>query len=207
MAYANITEVDNILGQALTSATNPNSQARRNLLTIGKVRDKNVIPDDIVNQYIQWASSEIDGILSQQYKTPFCEKVHFQTNLISDVSDYNSYIVLDRACALTAGDNIILTDGAVEERHIIDEVVGNAVFSTLDPIGYPFLTGTRLLHVKFPDPIAWIAVRLSAANIYDKYFAAQASPDVSEYGKHLRTQAQGKINDILKVFISILLKT
>ena len=197
MGYCTIGEVDNLLAQALTSATNSTSQARRNLLQIGKTRDKNSISDDIINQYIRWACQEIDSHFNQLYKVPFCEQVAFQTSLVSDITEYNSYLVLEKACSLSSGDQIILTDGTDEERHEIYEVIGNAVFSTLETISVPFAAGTRLLHVKFPDPVPWIAARLTAANVYDKYYSAQVSPNISDYGKFLRNQAMQKINSVL----------
>lgn len=197
MAYCGIPEIDSILAQSLTSATNPASQTRRNLLLIGKVRDKNVISDDIVNQYIQWASQEVDARLSALYKTPLGERVAFSTLLASDITEYNPYLVLEKSCALTPGDIVLVTDGITEERHIISEVIGNAIFNTVDPISYPFSTGSRVLNIKIPDPIPWITVRLAASQIYDKYFAAQVSPNTSDYGKELRKQANQKINDIL----------
>jgi len=197
MAYCSVSDIDNILAQSLTSATNPTSQAKRNLLQIGKVRDKNTISDDIVRSYIQDSSEEIDSTFNQLYTVPFCEVVVFETKLLSDLSDYNSYLVLKRACALASGDEIILKYEDVEERYTIDEVFGNAMFSTAEAISYPFPAGSRLLQIKFPDPIRWVASRLAAANLFDKYFSAEASPNVSEYGKLLRKQARQKINNVL----------
>lgn len=58
------------------------------------------------------------------------------------------------------------------------------------------MSGNRIIRVKFPDPIPWITIRLSAANLYDKFYSAQVSPNISDYGKFLREQARQKINDI-----------
>jgi hypothetical protein len=197
MGYCTITEIDSILAQSLTSATNPLSQQRRSLMQIGNVRDKNVIPDEIVEQYILWGGSEIDATLSELYETPFCEMADFESLLFSDITDYNNYVVIEKACPLTPGDTIVITNGVNEERHTIDEVVAPNVFSTIDPIQYEFQAGSRVLRVKFPDPIPWVCARVSAANIYDKYFAAQVSPAISDYGKLLRDQSRQKLNDIL----------
>lgn len=197
MGYCTITEVERLLGNALTSATDPTNQNRRNLLQIGKVRDKNSIPDSTVNQYIQWAGHEIDSTLSQMYRTPICEYADFQQNIFADVTEYNSYIILERNCPLSVGDIVILTQDGIEERHEIETVVGDGLFSTIDPIEYEFTSGARVIRVKFPDPLPWICSRLAASNVYDKYFAAQVSPNISEYGKFLRDQARQKINDLL----------
>lgn len=201
MAYCSIVDVDLVLAQALTSATNSTSQARRDLLQIGNVRDKNNISDITVNQYIRWADEEINAELSQVYNTPFCELADFETTLVSDVSEYMPYIepylVLEKNCALSIGDTVLITDGTEEERVQIEDEMGDGIYSVIPPITYPFLSGSRVIRLKFPDPIPWTSIRLAAGNIYDKYFAAQVSPNISEYGKSLRNQARQKINDIL----------
>jgi hypothetical protein len=201
MAYCTTADVDAVLAQALTSATYPTSQAKRNLLQIGNVRDKNNIPDSIVNQYIKWGDEEINAELSELYNTPFCETADFETTLVSDVSEYMPYIepylILEKNCALEIGDIILITDGTEEERVQIEDEIGDGIYSVYPPITYPFQSGTRVIRLKFPDPIPWVSVRLAAANVYDKYFAAQVSPNISDYGKLLRNQARQKINDIL----------
>lgn len=199
MGYCTIQEIDKILAQSLTSATSPTtgSTIRRNLLNIGAVRDKNVIPDSIVNQYIQWAGQEIDATLSQMYQTPVCELSDFETELATDIDEYNSYIVLCVDCPLAVGDQVIIIENGVEERHEIAEAIGDGIFATVDPIQFAFSFGARLLRIKFPDPLPWICARLAAANVYDKYFSAEVSPGVSKYGTYLRDQARQKLNDVL----------
>jgi len=41
----------------------------------------------------------------------------------------------------------------------------------------------------FPDPIPLVSARFAAANLYDKKFAAQVSPNMSQYGNTLRSMA------------------
>jgi len=197
MGYCTTTEVDNIIAQSLTSATDPVNQTRRNLLNIGSVRDKNVISDDIVQQFIRWSGQEIDAALSELYSTPLCELADFETTLAADIDEYNLYVILDKVAPLAVGDVILLADGDVSEKNEISEVVGDGVFEVAIPFDYEYSAGTRVLRLKYPDPIPWICSRLAAANIYDKYFASQASTNVSEYGDSLRKQARQKINDIL----------
>jgi hypothetical protein len=42
-----------------------------------------------------------------------------------------------------------------------------------------------------------ISARLTSANIYDKYFASQASPNMSDFGKTMRALATNSLNNIL----------
>jgi hypothetical protein len=197
--YCTITDLDHQLAQALTSATNASSQARRNLNQIGRVRDKNQIPDEIAEDFIRSAGNEIDSTLSGLYKVPFGEIADFEGKLFADITEYNFYIVLEKTSPLAKGDtvNLVTRDGTATERHVINEVIGNSVFSTIDPILFPFTVGSRILRVKYPDPIPWIAVRLACGNLFDKYFSAQVEPNISEYGKSLREQARSKLNDVL----------
>lgn len=200
MAYCTETDITRTIAQALTSATantTDNLGTYGNLMNIGNTLDKNLVSSDNIDYYIQLADSEIDAALSQLYVTPFCEKCDFETVLYSSIDEYNPYIVLERTCPLAAGDNIILTDGVHEERRQIDLVIDGTTFSTVSPIQYFFLEDTRILRVTYPPPIRFISARLASANIYDKYFSSESSPNTSNFGNQLRELAQGRLNDIL----------
>ena len=171
------------------------------LINIGNSLDTNLIKNDIVDQYIVWADEEINSTLSQLYSTPFCEKADFETCLLANIDDYNDLLTTAKACPFSVGDEVVLTDGTNEERHIIDSIVDdidNNIFETLEPIGFAFdADSTRVIRVKFPEPITLISSMLAASRIYDKYFASQSDPNVSEYGKYLRRQARVTLNNIL----------
>ena len=55
----------------------------------------------------------------------------------------------------------------------------------------------RVLRSSFPPPLNQISARYAASYIYDKYFAAQADPNTSDYGKEMRAISAGQLNDIL----------
>ena len=200
MGYCTETDVTRVIAQALTTATADTTDdlgTFSNLLNVGNTLDKNLVTTANVNYYIQLADSEIDASLSQLYVTPFCEKCDFETELYSAVDEYNPYIVLERNCPLAAGDVVILTDGTHEERHEIDTVVSGSTFSTVSAIQYFFLEETRVLRVTYPPPIRFISSRIAAANIYDKYFSSESSPNTSNFGIQLRELAFTRLNDIL----------
>jgi hypothetical protein len=197
MGYCNQTDVFMLLANSMTTATNPTTNVPGDLLTIGKAMAANVISTDIVNQYISWADDQINGILSNLYVTPLSEKADFEANLLANIDEYNSYVILDRSSALDIGDTIILFEDGVQERHIIADIIATDTFSTVDEIVYYFTTAARVLRVKYPDPIPLVSARLATANIFEKYFAAQASPNQSEYGKFLRKLARQEINNLL----------
>ena len=201
MGYSTETDITRTIAQALTTATAQTSDAlgtTSDLLNIGNTLDKNLVTTANVNYYIQLSDSEIDGVLSQLYATPFCEKVNFETELYSDLDpSNNNYIVLEKYCPLAAGDIIILTDGTNEERHEVSEVIGGDTFETVTDIQYSFTAGTRILRVAYPPPIRFISARIASANIYDKYFSGESNPNASKFGETLRELAYDRLNDIL----------
>ncbi len=201
MGYSTETDITRIIAQALTSATAQTSDdlgTLSSLLNVGNTLDKNLVTTANINYYIQLADSEIDGVLSELYSTPFCEKVGFATELYSDLDpSNNNYIVIEKYCPLAAGDIFLLTDGTNEERHEINTVVGGDTFSTISAIQYSFTAGTRVLRVAYPPPIRFISARIASANIYDKYFSSESSPNTSAFGATIRDLAYDRLNDIL----------
>ena len=201
MGYSTETDITRTIAQSLTSATAQTADSLNtfsNLLNVGNTLDKNLVTTDNVSYYIQLADSEIDGVLSQLYSTPFCETVDFETEMFSDLDpSNNNYIVLEKYCPLADGDIVLLTDGTNEERHEISEVIGGDTFETVTDIQYSFAAGTRILRVSYPPPIRFISARIASANIYDKYFSSESSPNTSSFGETIRGMAYDRMNDIL----------
>lgn len=197
MGYCTVQDVQNVLAQSLTSATSATLDVPGNLINIGNQLDTNVIPESIVEQYISYVDSEIDAALSVLYKVPLKEIVDLEGTLFSPISEYNIYLVMDESYPLQIGDTIIIVEGVHEERHTIDEIIDNDIFSVSENISYEFSSGARVVRVKYPDPIILISARMAAANVYDKYFAAESSPDVSRFGQYMRDQARSDLNNIL----------
>ena len=201
MGYCTETDITKTIAQALTTATAQTTDdlgSFGNLLNVGNTLDKNLVSTDNINYYIQLADSEIDGVLSELYLTPFCEKVNFETVLFSPMDpSSNVHIVVEKYCPIAAGDIILLTDGANEERHVINEVIGGNTFSTVDPVQVSFAADTRILRVSYPAPIRFVSARIASANIYDKYLSSESSPNTSKFGETLRTLAYERLNDIL----------
>lgn len=202
MGYCNKQDIQNIISQALTSATastasDLNSNTKMSLLRIGSTFDKNMLSDSIVDSYIQMSDATIDAKFSQMYKVPFSELVDLETTLYSPIDEYTQLIVLTKAVPFNPGDKIILLDNGHEENHVVENILSQTVISVVDTINYNFQPDTRVVRLSYPNPIRFISARMSAANIYDKYFSAEVSPNTSAYGKYLRQIARQDINDIL----------
>lgn len=204
MGYCSEFDIENVIAQALTSATtqSPDSFGTLSpLIKIGNTLDKNLISDSTIDYYIKMADREIDASLSQLYNTPFCELANFETVLYSPIDDDNPYIVTEKACPLMVGDQVIIKGDGQEERHVISEVISSMIFETEDEIDYEFLEDSRVIRVSYPDPIRFISARKAAATIYDKYFSSETSPNTSEFGNYLREMADKSITDILNGII------
>jgi len=198
MGYSTTIQVNSILAQTLTSATNQVVNGEKiPLLSFGNQRDLNAISDATVYQYIQWADEEIDGDLSEMYRVPLCEKADLELSLLSPIDEYNQTIELDKADVLVPGDVLVFFDAIQEERHIVDDVSGTLVDLADTLIGIFNVDDTRIVRVKYPPPITLISARLAAANIYDKYFSAEVDPNQTDYGKQLRGLARRDINNVL----------
>jgi len=231
MGYCTKQAVDLILAQALTSARPEQSvtTGKTKLIGIGgigNVRDTNRIPDEIVEQYISFSDNQIDGILSQQYFTPFNKCANGQWDLDEDInislisgtdvgtdsagnaittttgsSADDDTIVVNSSVNLVEGDEIIIHDDLTgdEEVAIVDALIDQNTFRVTASVEGVFLadSGVRIIRSQFPPPLNQISARYAASYIYDKYFAAQATPDVSDYGKEMRAIAMGQLNDVL----------
>jgi hypothetical protein len=199
--YSTVSLVGKILASTLTSASPSGLTTPVDLIQIGRTFDFNVVPEDDVEEYIKLADEEINSAINELYATPLCEIADFETTLLTDIDEYNEYIITSASCPFYVGDILYLTDGTNEERHVISEIVsvsGNNAFETEEPVSYSFsASDTRILRLKYPEPISLMSARLAAANVYEKYFMAESSPSQSEYGKWMRGMVRANINNIL----------
>jgi len=203
MGYATRQNVYDILAQALTTATATTVNGQPvPLVNFGNTKSNNSISDDVVNQYISWASDQIDASLSELYVTPFMQKVDVELRLLNDVDPYNSFVNVSRAAVLTPGDVLIFSDTLNEEEHVVTEVSTSTQIELDYPLsGIYYAETTRVMRVRFPPTLNLICSRMAAANLYDKYFAAQANPNISDYGKNLRALALSDLNAVLNGII------
>jgi hypothetical protein len=211
MGYCSRIDIQNIIAQSMTSATTAPAtfdsptmgmSATKNLIMIGDIGksfDKNVISDDVVDSYIQIADSTIDAKFSQLYKTPFTELVDLEAILYSPIEEtYNpDTFVLDKSYPINPGDIIIIVSQGIENKYTIDTITSPTTYTVVEDIYQDYPDGSRVVRVSYPKPIRWISARMAAANIYDKYFSAEVSPNTSAYGKYLRQLARQDVNDIL----------
>lgn len=225
MGYSTLIEVDLVLAQALTSATPVASTTSRvKLIEIGNQRDLNRVPDATVEYYINLADSQIDGVLSQQYFTPFDKCAHGEWLLDEDLNPdavastevagtdvdtagsvvtttSTNTVEVSTSVNLLPGDEILLHNNLTGDQEIliVATIVDQYSFTTTTDIEgtFPADSEIRVIRLRFPPPLNQISARYAASFIYDKFFAAQAQPNTSDYGKEMRSVAMGQLNDVL----------
>lgn len=199
MGYCTQYQVESVLAQTLTSATNRVvNGAKVPLIGFGRSLDPNTVSTATVDEFIRMSDEEVDGMLSEMYEVPLTEKADLEMSLLYDIDEYNAAIELDKAGNLVPGDVLVFFDLVSEERHVVDSVTGVTTVELVDPLLGSYLSSdTRVIRVKYPPPISVISARFAAANIYDKYFSAQVSPNTSDFGKQLRALGTRDINNIL----------
>lgn len=202
MGYSSVVEVELILAQAISGARADGTGQKLNLINVTSSNPivVNRIPDSVMEYYISLADSQIDGILSQMYKTPLRKCARGQWALDVDINEYNQIVEMSDSTNLVPGDEILIRndDTGDEERHTVNEVIDQNSVTTIDPIVTNFSGNeVRVIRIDHPPPINQVSARYAASFIYDKYFAAQNDPNMSEYGKELRAIAMGQLNDIL----------
>lgn len=185
----------------MTSAKpNNSSNTKINIINIGESRDLNRISDDTIEYYISLADQTIDGELSEMYSMPLKKCPLGQWSLDADINEYNQIVELDSSCNLVPGDEIVIRDDStgIEEQHVVNTIIDQNSLTTVGAIITDFSgSNVRVFRLAFPPPIPEISARLAASYIYDKFFSAQNSPNVSEYGLEQRKKAESRINDIL----------
>lgn len=200
MGYSSRQLVQNILAQTLTSATTPTLEGRGKLINFGNQIDKNLITNEILDNFISMADSFINSTLSVLYKTPLTEKSDAEFILAMSTDPYSAEIILEdnKAGQLVPGDNLIFVQDGMEERGIVDSVLNSSTFVLESSLGLSYDPDyTRVIRIRYPDPIPNISARMTAASIYDRYFSAQSSSEKSDYGKSQRSLARLDLNNIL----------
>ncbi len=196
MPYSNSTQVELTLAQALTSANPSSLTSPVKLATIGTRVSPVTIPPDEFNFFISQADAIINAALSQQYAVPLTERCDLSMRLLNDVSEYTDTISIDNYADLTIGDTLVITDGTNQDRLVVASLESTTSFTVDTMPVSSYVTGARILRIKFPDPITFISARLAAANIYDKHLKAQTDPGKSDYGDTLRKMATKDLNNI-----------
>lgn len=204
MRYCSVDDFEKTIAQTMSTASpNPATLTTPGkLIDLGRKLNLNTTTSvstyslDDVYFYIRQGAGMIDAALSEQYVVPLIPVCAMETTLLEDTDEYGASLSVDKVASLSIGDQLVLADGTAEETIEIDEISGN-VITPLDALTNVFAaSGTRVLLVKFPEPIPFICAKLACAMFYDKWARAQSEPMKTEYGETLRKEAIAELNNI-----------
>jgi len=195
MGYSTIDQVEHALANALTRGTSSGMPVQ--IINIGNdIRD--TVSSESLIQYIRWADEEIDSAMSVIYKIPFKRIVKGEYEILSDISLGDSTFQIEDSTRFSVGDMINITDRTDSEKKVISSIPSETSITVSLAFANNFLVSNSIVQrIGYPDPIPLISARFAAANLYDKHFAAQASPNVSDFGKILRGLGENDLNSIL----------
>lgn len=202
MGYATQALVEDILANALTRGTDDGMPVE--IINIGdELRD--TVETETLVQYIRWADEIIDSALSFIYKVPLKRIVRGEFEILSDISAGDGSFYIEDSSRFFVGDIIVITDRTNTEKKIISSITDENTIQVSVAFTNNFLASNSVVQrLGFPDPIPLISARYAAANLYDKKFAAQASPNVSQYGNTLRSMAENDLNSVLNGRVRLL---
>lgn len=195
MGYASQSLVESILANALTRGTSDGMPVE--IINIGNsLRD--TVGSSTLIQYIRWADEEIDAALSVIYKVPLKRIVRGEFEILSDISAGNDIIYIEDSSRFFEGDPIVVTDRIASEKKIVSSIIDENQIQVSSVFVNSFsFSNSNVQRLGFPDPVPLISARFAAANLYDKKFAAQVSPNVSQYGSTLRSMGENDLNSVL----------
>jgi len=151
---------------------------------------------DIV-EFIKFAQQEIDARLRPMYVCPLRRMKIHETGILNSVSSGNSIKVSVHDTGSFAKGQLVRlqSDCDYEESTVLD--VANLDQIILDKVSSSYDSDGLISILEYPDPIPLTAARLAASYAYDRLFAAEQSPDVSNYGNEMRKRAMFSIDSIL----------
>lgn len=167
--------------------------------TIGaQVMQKNHITPDDMNNFIRYATQEVDSRLRPFYSCPLRRIKLFETEIINSiVPGTNIQVHVHDSGMFSKGMMVRLQDRSYYETAIVSDVPDlNTV--TIQSVASPYSQYNGVISIlQFPDPIPLMTARMALSYGFDKLFAAEQSPDISSYGVAQRTLAMNAMDNIL----------
>ena len=152
-------------------------------------------------RFVDMAGQHIDSRLRPIYMAPLKRVRFVETIPISDIKQGVLKVYVPDNGSFNIGGWVKIEDNAGSEVSTI-ALIPESDFNEVDldkavSRDYLIASGATVSFVTYPDPVPSIAARIAVSMIIDKLFTAEQSPDVSAYGKTLRTNAGADIDSIL----------
>jgi hypothetical protein len=192
MGYCGIVSLRTLLPKVMTigdnNITTPTIQRPGNQATI-TVKE--------AQRFIEFAAEFIDSRLSTIYVVPLKRiKIH-ETSALSNVTKGSKMVYVRDNGPFNVGWYLRLSDNSgsalFEIEKVSDDIHGVELSTAVDRnFAVPLVS-----IVEYPDPISLMCAKLAVSMVIDRQFVAEQNPDVSGYGKSLRTQVSNDIDSIM----------
>jgi len=199
MSYCSIIQLQRLLPKTVTIGDS--TLANQDVIT--KQGKADTVSTDTANQYIQFASQDIDSRLRSLYFCPLKTIKVFEVPLVANVAAGSTEIQVPDGQRFSAGDIVKVYDNSSSGRYMVQ-----SVFNTPTRLNVILLdrkldnslavsNNALVAKIGFPDPIPVICARLAVGMIIDREFVAETKPDISNYGKAQRIMANNDLDDVL----------
>jgi len=150
-----------------------------------------------ITEFIKFAQQEVDGRLRPMYVCPLRRcKIH-ETGFLNNVTSGNNVkISVHDTGPFAKGQLVRVQSDCDYEEAVIKEIL-NLDQLQVGRLVASYDADSLISILEYPDPVPLITARLAASYAYDRLFAAEQSPDVSNYGNEQRKRAMFSIDSIL----------
>lgn len=152
-------------------------------------------------RYVNLATQHIDSRLRQIYICPFKRIKILETTLTENIPTDSTYLMVEDSGNFNYGNYIRFKDDLGKKTHTVNKIFDD----DLNKIGitpntarvYDLADNPIVNLLEYPDPLPFICAQMAISMMFDKMFTAEQSPDISNFGKSQRTQANNSMDDIL----------
>lgn len=195
MSYCSIQTLKELLPKSVTIG----STSLVNETTTQKAA---TISTQTAGKFINLASQYIDSRLSTVYMTPVHRIKIWEETLVENFTVGSQTLKVTDNGPFDVGVFVRVSDGTTTTLFSVDEVYdapANRREVKVTPVTpNTFQAGVAIVSiVEYPSPMSDMCARLAVSMIIDKEFVAQQAPDVSNYGKSMRTMAANALDKIL----------
>jgi len=151
---------------------------------------------------IELATEHIDSRLAPIYQVPLHRIVVAESAPISNIAKGATKIYVPDSGSYNVGQLVRLsldngTTELVTIKNIPDENIQEIELEKATVNAYPLSGGAWVQLIEYPDPIPSVCVKTAVSFAIDRQYVAEQSPDISNYGKTLRTQVSNDMDSIL----------
>jgi len=197
MAYSTINWMRGILPKVITIS----SDTTITTPTIQKPGGTVTISSKDAQRYLEMGAETIDGRLRPIYFCPLKRYKTFETVPLDNIKQGATKIRIPDNGRFVVGVWLRISSTAGTELHEIKNIPEDNIYEVElqegTTIAHPLSASPMVSVLKYSDPIMSMNAKYAVSLLIDRQFVAEQEPDVSNYGKTLRTQYSADMDAIL----------